>query len=541
MLLTACGGDGGTAPQPTAASAQATADPAKPAATTAAQPAAATTKPAATAAAKPGASGGTAGAELEKVAMPSGGAKYDPSKAVKIGDVLELPASGLVMQVTGAKTVDYDGQQDLLLVELILGNRNKEKYTVSSVLFMSAVTADWRWYSLGMDELFKAAAKIGSLNIKTFDTDLPPGEARKGTAVLPVPKNAEKLAFAFSPMNPTNPLADADPTVYVSLGIRGEFQPPVIPDSAQVAKAGSSYKVGEAVKLTKRGVGIQVNSVSEVTDSVPDNKINVGEKFVVVDLTMRGFGDAKPLSGQEISLLDGAGKSYTGGMSDSSSVARAIKGHAYSAADRRGLMVFKTERDSKGFALKVRPIDPTSQPMKPSYIEDESISFGLGSGAAVAVPTPMPNSGGTGMPSIPGLPGGITIPGMPPGVGQGGSSSGGNTPKVTDSSALPAELKPLPVPSGFQVIADSAERWADGGKFQSAEAEWFGKLSIKEVADFYTRSLTAEWDVVDEYVAQGECQLTYSNKKDEMRSLYVNAEQTNEGTTLYIRLEQYED
>ena len=110
--------------------------------------------------------------------MPSGPA-FDQNKPIKIGDVVDLPKTAMVLQVTAAKTAELDAQRDLLLVDLILGNKTKAVLPISSLLLMGAVTSDWHSYSLSIQDLTVAAAKISSMNIRTFDAELQPGEARK--------------------------------------------------------------------------------------------------------------------------------------------------------------------------------------------------------------------------------------------------------------------------------------------------------------------------------------------------------------------------
>lgn len=431
--------------------------------------------------------------------MPSGPV-YDPYKPVKIGDVVDLPKTGMVLQVTGAKTVDYDAQRDLLLVDLILGNKGKDKITVSSVMMMGAVTADWHKYSLSLDDLFQAAAKMSALKVASFDTEIPAGEARKGTAVVPVPKDAKGLGFLFSPMNTANILAEADPTVYVGLGIKGDFAPPIIPEDVQPLKAGTTYKAGEAVKAPKRGVAIQVNGARERIQSVPNFEINVADKVVLVDITTRLFGDAKPLLGKEFALVDSKGNNaFDGTVGMSNVVLMAENAMDYNSSNRRGMLLFKGPRDATGLKLVFKPDG------------DDKVEFDLGTlGQSTSAP-----------------------------AATGASSGTAKGPKLADASVLPVELKSLPMPAGFGVVDGSPIRSASGGKFQSAEAELFGKMDIKELNAFYKDKLAGDWDLSDEDVETGYLQNNYINKKDDSLTLYINAEQTDKGTTVDIRVEQY--
>ena len=450
-------------------------------------------KAAPTAAAKASSSGGTSSVQLEKVGIPKG-SKYDPYKPVKIGDVVELPNTGIVLQVTGAKTAEYDAQKDLLLVDLIVGNNSKTKLNVSSVLLMKALSADWHAYSLDLDELLQAAAKISAMKVATFDGEVPAGEARKGTAVIPIPKNATGLGFAF---DPTNMDANtSDPEVYVGLGMKGDFPFPIIPENVEALKAGTVYKIGQPVKAPKRGVAIQVNGAHERTQSLPNVSINVADKLVIVDITTRLFGTATDVLRKELRLVDSSGRYFGDGGGNSNLVLQAENGSPYAADRRRGQIVFSGPRDAKGLKLMFTPTP------------NEKIEFGLGT-LALAQSTDAP--GGAAAPA---------------------------GPKLAPASVLPDELKSLPMPTGFGVVENSARRSASGGKFQSADAQLFGKMSIEDLNTFYKTRLAAQWDAIVEDEGSGDLQYTYMNKKDQSLTLYINAEQTDTGTTIDIRIEK---
>ncbi len=243
---------------------------------------------------------------------------------------------------------------------------------------------------------------------------------------------------------------------------------------------------------------------------------------------------------QELSLQDASGNFFKTGANENTNVPRAIQGHAFSAIDRRGLMVYVGPRDSKGFVLRVRPVDPSSTFTK--YTDEEAIVFDLGDAsgaaaepAATAAPagTSSPSSG-TGQawasataPAVPSVQSSSAVP-----------TQSANGPKLVDPSVLPAELKSIAAPPGFGVVDGSARRSASGGVFRSAEASWFGKMDIKAVADLYNKSLAKEWDVNDEDVAQGYLQTDYINKKDSNTILYLDAEQTDDGTTIEVKVEK---
>ncbi|MGE5482761.1 MAG: LolA family protein, partial [Bacteroidota bacterium] len=117
-------------------------------------------------------------------------------------------------------------------------------------------------------------------------------------------------------------------------------------------------------------------------------------------------------------------------------------------------------------------------------------------------------------------------------------------PKLVDASVLPAELKAIPLPSGFGVVDGSATRSAPGGVFESAEASLFGKLKVEELHDFYTSSLAAEWDEEGWGKSTGggteTLQASYISKKGDL-TLTIDAEGTAEGTTVNIKIKVEKD
>jgi hypothetical protein len=491
-LSAACSGGAAPAPsgsQPSAAAGGGGAAPASQPAPTAAP--AAKAAPASQPAAQPSGSGAAGTPQLQTVSMPTG-SRYDPYKPVKIGDVVELPLTGLVLQVTGARTVDYDAQRDLLLVDLILGNKGREKLPVSSIMMMDAISSDWRTYGLTMEEMFQVIMKISSLNIATFDTELQPNEAKKGTAVIPVAKAAEGLGFVFYPTN-FSATDGPDPTVYVGLGIKGDFPFPIIPEDVQAFKEGTTYKIGQAAKAPKRNAAVQLNGARERTQSGPGFDINVADKIVLVDVTTRLFGDAAEVFSREWALTDSSGGYF--GTEFMNEVIWAENGMGHSSLARRGLLVFEVPRDAGGLKLVF------------GAMQDEKIEFDLGTPATSTI-----------------LPGNSS-PGSAP-----------RGPKLVDASTLPAELKAIPIPSGFGVVEDSVLRTASRGVFVEAWAELFGKMKIKDVHAFYAKALENDWEIADESVSTGYLQNAYTNIEDESLILYLNAEETDAGTTIGIWL-----
>ncbi len=110
-------------------------------------------------------------------------------------------------------------------------------------------------------------------------------------------------------------------------------------------------------------------------------------------------------------------------------------------------------------------------------------------------------------------------------------------PQTTDASAIPAELKAVPLPSGFALIKDSANRMAVGGQFAMAMGEFFGTASVKDAAAFYTSNLPAKgWNVDMETGGEGESTFVATSKSDAKLHLAVNISTDDAGTKIYLQL-----
>lgn len=114
-------------------------------------------------------------------------------------------------------------------------------------------------------------------------------------------------------------------------------------------------------------------------------------------------------------------------------------------------------------------------------------------------------------------------------------------PKTTDASALPAELKDVPVPSAFAIVKDSVMRQAEGGQFKAAEARWFGKTSLKETAAFYAKTMPGKgWNEDSSEGGEDSASFLYTNlytnAKDSDLTLEIEVEKVEAGTEIWMRL-----
>lgn len=114
-------------------------------------------------------------------------------------------------------------------------------------------------------------------------------------------------------------------------------------------------------------------------------------------------------------------------------------------------------------------------------------------------------------------------------------------PATTDASAVPAELKDVPLPSGFAPVKNSAARMATGGKFQMAYVEFFGKASMKDTAAWYSSNLDAKgWTVDMDNSGEEESVFVCTSKADSTLHLGINVTAGDAGTSILMQLTKAE-
>jgi len=106
-------------------------------------------------------------------------------------------------------------------------------------------------------------------------------------------------------------------------------------------------------------------------------------------------------------------------------------------------------------------------------------------------------------------------------------------PGAGDPSSLAAELKGIPVPSGFTLEKGSAIRMESDGKFQGATAAWYGVMSIKEASAFYKSQMTGKgWKEMMAMETDEGATLAYTSANDEKLSLAISISQKDAGTEI---------
>jgi hypothetical protein len=117
-----------------------------------------------------------------------------------------------------------------------------------------------------------------------------------------------------------------------------------------------------------------------------------------------------------------------------------------------------------------------------------------------------------------------------------GATSTPAPPITTSASAIPAELKDLPMPPGFDPIKDGMMRIAEGGKFKAATARFHGNAELKTVGEFFQTSLPAKGWTEDETM-DGEDQVVASYTNDTAGlQLVVVAMKDDTGTEINLQL-----
>lgn len=108
-------------------------------------------------------------------------------------------------------------------------------------------------------------------------------------------------------------------------------------------------------------------------------------------------------------------------------------------------------------------------------------------------------------------------------------------PALVDASAVPAELKDIPAPRGFGVVKGSTSRLTQAGKFQMAHVEWYGKGSLKDVADFYKSAIGGKgWNEGSFVSTEDSVFADYVNAKDENLILVLAVETSDPGLTVSL-------
>jgi hypothetical protein len=111
-------------------------------------------------------------------------------------------------------------------------------------------------------------------------------------------------------------------------------------------------------------------------------------------------------------------------------------------------------------------------------------------------------------------------------------------PPTTDVSNLPAELRDIPMPTGFSPIKDTISRQASGGKFTAAAANWYGKGKVQAIVEFFQKNLPPKgWEEEESniYEDSGFIRMVSAAKK---QALDLTITVMDDGMEIMMALEQ---
>ena len=109
-------------------------------------------------------------------------------------------------------------------------------------------------------------------------------------------------------------------------------------------------------------------------------------------------------------------------------------------------------------------------------------------------------------------------------------------PKTVDASAVPAEIRQIPIPSGFTPLKDGIIRLSEGGSFKMASARYSGAGSVQDVGASLQGSLLAKGWEESEFADTGDEVVAYFTNPEDNSSLIVLVTKTDTGTELNLQL-----
>ncbi len=244
---------------------------------------------------------------VEQTAVPTEvGATESPTEeptqaaptSYQVGDIISM--GDVIMVVLGWDSPpgdDFskpDEGKKFVAVDLILVNQSESSISVSSMLQMELKDATSQVYDVD----FTASMAISR---SSPDGEISPGERVRGQVGFQVPEDATGLVFVFD--------ADVWGTgkVFVELGSEPVSVEP--PAELPGEQAQTVFAIGDVIEI-----GDLTLTINEVTNPPGDsfNKPDEGNKFVVVDITIKNQGSAavSVSSMLQMSLKDDTGQGY---------------------------------------------------------------------------------------------------------------------------------------------------------------------------------------------------------------------------------------
>lgn len=258
----------------------------------------------------------------------------------QLGDIISM--GDMVLVVFGWDTPpgdDFsqpDAGKKFVAVDLILVNQSESPISVSSLLQMKLKDATSQVYDV---DLMASTAIAGS----SIDGEISPGERVRGQVGFQVPEDATGLVFVFD--------ADVWGTgkVFVELGSEpASVEPPAELPGEQ---AQTIFAIGDVIEI-----GDLTLTINEVTYPPGDsfNRPDEGNKFVVVDITIKNQGSAATSvsSMLQMSLKDDTGQKYgLDLMASTASGGTTPDGEIAPGETIRGQVGFQVPEDATGLVF----------------------------------------------------------------------------------------------------------------------------------------------------------------------------------------------
>jgi hypothetical protein len=108
--------------------------------------------------------------------------------------------------------------------------------------------------------------------------------------------------------------------------------------------------------------------------------------------------------------------------------------------------------------------------------------------------------------------------------------------RLGDASTVPAELKEIPAPAGFSVVAGSTRRIAQGGALGMAAADWFGSSSPEEAGAHYRSALAKGWNEDVWVESADDVSGQFTSKRDPRLTLMIEVSRFEPDTVVHMSL-----
>ncbi len=261
-------------------------------------------------------------------------------QSYNVGDMVTINDYVLIVlgweNVPASDFANPDEGKKFIAVELLIVNNGQSPKSLSTLLQMSMKDDTGQKYDVDFTALM--AIDGGSI-----DGELTTGEKVRGKVGFQVPDNAQGFQFVFDAS------IFGSGKVFVDLGA----EPISVEPPASVTGEGSqlTFNIGELIEM-----GTTLLTVNEVTNPVGDqfNKPDVGNKFLVVDLTIENKGATSLALSTllQMSLKDSSGRKYAVDfMASAASGGSSPDGEVSPGEKLRGQVGFQVPENADGLVF----------------------------------------------------------------------------------------------------------------------------------------------------------------------------------------------